>query len=57
MERFYGFDLGDAESAVCVLERDGLEPRVIPVQGTRSLVTAYARLADQEVLIGERSFL
>ena len=55
MERFFGFDLGDAESAVCVLERDGLEPRVIPVQGTRSLVTAYARLAGQEVLIGENA--
>ena len=55
MEKFYGFDLGDAESAVCLLENDKGEPRVIPIRGSRSLVSAYARLGGQEILIGENA--
>ena len=41
MERFYGFDLGDAESAVTRLIRGEDEtPRVIPVQEAGSFITA-----------------
>jgi actin-like ATPase involved in cell morphogenesis len=54
MERFYGFDLGDAESAVTVLLRgESGEPRVIPVQEAGSFVTAYAMRRDGKLLIGE----
>ena len=54
MERFFGFDLGDAESAVCVLPREGAkEPQVLTVREAQSFITAYARLLDQELIIGE----
>ena len=56
MERFFGFDLGDAESAVCVLSGKGEKsPRILPVCGEKSLVTAYASLADKKILIGENA--
>lgn len=56
MERFYGFDLGDAESAVSVLNKGDITiPRVLPVRETGSFVTAYARLRTGELLIGEEA--
>ena len=54
MERFFGFDLGDAESAVCVLE-EGKAPRILTVCSEKSFITAYARLRNQELLIGENA--
>ena len=54
MERFFGFDLGDAESAVSVLRaKDTGTPEVIPVKDAKSFITAYARLVNQDILIGE----
>ena len=54
MERFFGFDLGDAESAVSVLKKGKTEvPKVLRVRGATSFITAYARLANQELIIGE----
>lgn len=55
MERYYGFDLGDAESAVSVTESDARreEPEIVPVCGAQSFITAYARLIDGRLLIGE----
>ena len=54
MERFFGFDLGDAESAVSVLRaKDTGTPEVIPVKDAKSFITAYARLLSGELLIGE----
>ena len=57
MERFYGFDLGDAESAVSVLDRgedqEGKVPQVLRVGETQSFVTAYARTRTGELVIGE----
>ena len=54
MERFYGFDLGDAESAVTRLVKgEGESPRVIPVQEALSFITAYAMKKDGQMLIGE----
>ena len=54
MERYYGFDLGDAESAISRLERqEAGEPRVLPVREAGSFVTAYAQLESGELLIGE----
>ena len=56
MEKFFGFDLGDAESAVCVLEKDsGGQPRILPVRNEKSFITAYARLRNMELLIGENA--
>ena len=54
MNRFYGFDLGDAESAVTRLsgQRDSV-PEVIPVLEAGSFVTAYAQLPNGELLVGE----
>ena len=54
MERFYGFDLGDAESAVSRLgRRDTGEPVILPIQEAGSFITAYAQLEDGQVRIGE----
>jgi hypothetical protein len=54
MERFYGFDLGDAESAVTRLVKgEGTAPAVIPVQEAGSFITAYAMKRDGQMLIGE----
>ena len=54
MERYYGFDLGDAESAVSYLNKDDTDvPRVLTVREEKSFVTAYARLRNGELLIGE----
>lgn len=56
MNRFYGFDLGDAESAVSRLEKkDQGVPEVLPVNGEKSFVTAYASLQNGELLIGEKA--
>ncbi len=54
MERFYGFDLGDAESAVSRLDiQSQTVPEMIPVRDEKSFITAYARLEDGTLLIGE----
>ena len=54
MERFYGFDLGDAESAVTRIVRgEDDTPRVIPVREAGSFITAYAMKRDGQLLIGE----
>ena len=45
MERFFGFDLGDAESAVTRLKNDSSAvPEVLSVRDAKSFITAYARL-------------
>lgn len=54
MERYFGFDLGDAESAIARLGREErTEPAILPIKDSRSLVTAYARMLDGKLLIGE----
>ncbi len=54
MERFYGFDLGDAESAVTrIVKGESDAPEVIPVQEAGSFITAYAMKRDGQLLIGE----
>ena len=54
MERFYGFDLGDAESAVTRIVKGADDtPQVIPVQEAGSFITAYAMKRDGQMLIGE----
>ena len=56
MERYFGFDLGDAESAVTSLKKnDQAEPAVVPVREAGSFITAYARLRTGELLIGEEA--
>ena len=54
MERFYGFDLGDAESAVTrIIRGEDASPKVIPVQEVGSFITAYAMKKSGQLLIGE----
>lgn len=56
MERYFGFDLGDAESAVTFLKKSGQsEPEVVPVRDAGSFITAYARLRTGDLLIGEEA--
>ncbi|MBR2812044.1 MAG: Hsp70 family protein [Solobacterium sp.] len=54
MDKFYGFDLGDAESAVAVYDKNnpGI-PEVLTICDARSIITAYALLRNGDVLIGE----
>ena len=57
MERFFGFDLGDAESAIAVLGKEKTsKPEMLTVCDTKSFITAYARTRDSEgILIGENA--
>lgn len=56
MNRFFGFDLGDAESAVSRLDKkDQTSPEIIEVCDARNFVTAYATLRTGELLIGEKA--
>ena len=58
MNRFYGFDLGDAESAIARLnKKEQAMPEILPVQEAKSFVTAYAQLPDGEMRIGEGACL
>ena len=54
MEKFYGFDLGDAESAVTRLNKTDQEiPDILKIQNAGSFITAYAMRKDGTMLIGE----
>ena len=56
MDRFFGFDLGDAESAVARLHKeDQVVPEMLTVVGEQSFITAYAQLSSGELLIGEKA--
>ncbi len=56
MDRFFGFDLGDAESAIARLyKEDQVVPEMIPIAGEKSFITAYAQLTSGELLIGEKA--
>lgn len=59
MKRYYGFDLGDAESAVALSRKSGeresgyQSPEILPIGDVKSFITAYARKTDGTLLIGE----
>ena len=55
MDRYYGFDLGDAESAVARLEKEDSEPEILTVQDEKSFITAFAQLKDGQLLVGEKA--
>ena len=56
MDRFFGFDLGDAESAIARLNKeDQVIPEMLTVASEQSFITAYAQLASGELLIGEKA--
>ncbi len=56
MDRFFGFDLGDAESAIARLyKEDQVTPEMITVAGEKSFITAYAQLNSGELMIGEKA--
>ena len=56
MDRFFGFDLGDAESAIARLHKeDQVVPEMLTVVGEQSFITAYAQLASGELIVGEKA--
>ena len=56
MDRFFGFDLGDAESAVSLLsDPEQTVPEELTVAGVRSFVTACAVTPEGGLLIGEQA--
>ncbi len=56
MDRFFGFDLGDAESAVSLLsDADQTVPEELAPTGTKSFVTACAVTPDGGLIIGEQA--
>ena len=55
--RYIGFDMGDGESAVAILEQgSGIEPIVQELCGSKSLLSAVGR-SHGEVVIGEQAYL
>ena len=51
--KILGFDLGDGESCVTLLDRDSaVEPRVLPLMGQLSILSAVGDTAG-EVVIGD----
>ncbi len=56
MDRFFGFDLGDAESALTRMDKEGqAAPSLIPVDGEESFITAYSAGTDGQIQIGEKA--
>ena len=56
MERFFGFDLGDAESAVARLCKTGQDvPEMLKICSSKSFITAYAVHLNGKLLIGEQA--
>ena len=61
MECFYGFDLGDAESAIaCLKKGEESSPQLIGVGSSKSFITAYAQVGrgddgSDTLLIGEQA--
>ena len=54
MDIFYGFDLGDAESAIAKLDRTkDTSPEILAIQEAKSFITAYALSKDGKLIIGE----
>ena len=54
MDIFYGFDLGDAESAIAKLDRTkDASPEILTIQEAKSFITAYALSKDGKLIIGE----
>ena len=54
MDRYFGFDLGDAESAVSRLTKEeGGSPEMLTIRDAKSLITAYAQLTDGTLVVGE----
>lgn len=56
MDRFFGFDLGDAESAIARLVKEEQNiPEMLTIVGEQSFITAYAQLQSGELIVGEKA--
>lgn len=56
MRRFYGFDLGDAESAIALLEKESKQlPQLLEINGKKSVITAYAQTRRGDLIVGENA--
>ena len=53
---YWGFDLGDGESAVARVQGEGHDtPEVVEIDGRKVVITAWAVMKNGEVRIGERA--
>ena len=53
---YWGFDLGDGESAIARVSEDrGKLPEIMEVEGNRVFITAWALMKSGEVRIGENA--
>ena len=53
---YWGFDLGDGESTVARVHGEGQSsPEIVPVEGRRVFLTAWALMKNGELRIGERA--
>ena len=51
---YWGFDLGDGESALARVSGDGPNlPEIMDIEGKKVLITAWAVMPSGEVRIGE----
>lgn len=56
MMNYWGFDLGDGESTVACARGEGQSsPEVLPVDGSRVVLSAWALMKNGELRIGERA--
>ena len=54
MDRYFGFDLGDAESAIARLDKDqSAVPEILTIREAKSIITAYAQMPTGELMVGE----
>ncbi len=54
--RYIGFDIGDGESAIALYEHgSGIEPIILPIQGSRSTLSAVGTI-NGEIVIGEHAY-
>lgn len=53
---FWGFDLGDGESALALAKNDGWDtPKIMEIDGHKITLTVWALMPDGEVRIGEKA--
>ena len=53
---YWGFDLGDGESAIARVSEDRMKmPEIMEVEGNKVFITAWALMKNGEVRIGENA--
>ena len=52
---YWGFDLGDGESAVARVDGEQGLPEIVEIEGKKVVITAWAVMKNGEVRIGENA--